>query len=948
MSGLNEQNARVQLKYTTLSGDTPTIAPSTDHTDGNWNATDIYVGEVMINASTDAMWFRSLNGIIPITSGTTYIDNTAYVNKSGSTMTGGLITPSLSATSISATTIISNGFNGIFVGDGSGLTGITSTTFTGGTISGPTTFTSTVDLCGAGVTVDTLSGCGGTLSILSDLEASGAISATTFYGSAAGLTDMPSLSGITLDEVLTQGDTSTDGNIQLTNGNITLDNGVFYGDGSGLTNIPSSPIPTLDDVLTTGNVSADNDILLTNGDIILGSGIFYGDGSGLTNLVATNDVFVTGGTYDNSTGTATFTNNTGDTFTVTGFTTGDTSSQTLEETLALGNTTGYHNILVPNSYGIFNSNGTIGSAGLTFDSDGTYLVASTGATYDVGSRTIMGATKVGDASIQVENNIDINMNLNGLGAGNFTVFGYSGFKGIEYSSDYSANFTNRSLVDKEYVDNAISGFSTGYTYISENTLDGILAFNSPNFITSDSLYIRNRVSGETYNNGIFTNTSKNSLYAISDVGDNHYLTKLEITDTNGITNYSRYIDDATSNQYIASEELTQTEKNTRIFTNIDDTETLYTQQASYIQTLATDGTDTSLITIQPNNIWIEGTGTFQGAKYDSDYSANFVNRSLVDKEYVDNAISGFSTGYTYINENTLDSTLTFSGANSIKTNIVNGAKTQTLTVDLDEIRLRADDTDINQTAILHLDRGIIENNLTKLEDGIYYFGSESLNANNKNITIANDTDYAQASHTLSQNQLLVQIQDGSASNLSEVNINPSISYIQHSAGEGRNNIIDVQYDYAELNQNQGGSTTRIQVSNQNGIYQSQVVSTGIGKGVSKTLFRTLETTDDTPTTVVWPLSDLEVGTTTVGIKATVTGINSTEDKAYISELYAAVRMNGYAVTIFGGVDKLEKTEYTTATSTIDIDSSNAAIIVTGEVGETIKWSVKYELIYAVL
>ena len=36
------------------------------------------------------------------------------------------------------------------------------------------------------------------------------------------------------------------------------------------------------------------------------------------------DTFLTGGTYDNSSGTATFTNNTGGTFTVSGFTTGGT------------------------------------------------------------------------------------------------------------------------------------------------------------------------------------------------------------------------------------------------------------------------------------------------------------------------------------------------------------------------------------------------------------------------------------------------------------------------------------------------------------------------------------------------------------------------------------------------------------------------------------------------
>ena len=38
------------------------------------------------------------------------------------------------------------------------------------------------------------------------------------------------------------------------------------------------------------------------------------------------DIFVSGGTYDNNTGTATFTNTSGGTFNVSGFTTGGTSS----------------------------------------------------------------------------------------------------------------------------------------------------------------------------------------------------------------------------------------------------------------------------------------------------------------------------------------------------------------------------------------------------------------------------------------------------------------------------------------------------------------------------------------------------------------------------------------------------------------------------------------------
>jgi hypothetical protein len=624
MSGLNINNSRLQFKFSTISGTTPTIAPSTDFTDGTWIDTDLYVGEFFLNAADNNMWVRTLTGIVPITSGTTTVDISAFVNKTGDTMSGNLYLPALSASTISGNTIYSNHFEGNFYGDGSNLTGITATVFTGGTISGPVTFTDTVDFCSGDVTIDSLSSCGDAIDIFTNLNVVGAITATTYYG-----------------------------------------------DGSNLAGVASP--------------------------------------------------------------------------------------QTLEETLVLGNETGNNNILIPNSYGIFNSTGVDASAGLTFDSDGTYLVASTGVTNDVGARAMLGVTKIGDATIQVENNVEFNMNRNGLGAGTFSVFGYTGFNGIEYGADYSTNFTNRSLVDKEYVDNAISGF----------------------------------------------------------------------------------------------------------------------------------------------------------------------------------------TDYTYITEDTIAETLVFSGANSIVTTVTGIDNTDTLRIDGDEIRLTALGPD-GETNYLTVNRNIIAN-YASLENVANNYAYETLSPTQKNINIYDDTN-AQSTYTLTQTSEISRIEDGSGG-LSESNINASTAYLLNTGGEGVDTSVSVDQNYAEMKQVEGSSVTRLQVSN-DGFYKSQFGSTGISKGVSKTNFTSAETTGATPTTLIWPLSGLEVGTTAVGIKATVTGINSTDDKAYLSELYAAVRMNAYAVTIFGGVDKLEKSEYTTATSTIDIDSLNAAIIVTGEVGETIRWSVKYELIYS--
>jgi hypothetical protein len=56
---------------------------------------------------------------------------------------------------------------------------------------------------------------------------------------------------------------------------------------------------------------------------------------------------------------------------------------------------------------------------------------------------------------------------------------------------------------------------------------------------------------------------------------------------------------------------------------------------------ATNASNGSTIAIDPNDITVSSSlAAFQGVTYDADYSANYNNRSLVDKEYVDTAIAG--------------------------------------------------------------------------------------------------------------------------------------------------------------------------------------------------------------------------------------------------------------------------------------------------------------------
>jgi hypothetical protein len=171
-------------------------------------------------------------------------------------------------------------------------------------------------------------------------------------------------------------------------------------------------------------------------------------------------------------------------------------------------------------------------------------------------------------------------------------------KGIEYDSDYSAGFTNRSLVDKEYVDNAVlSGSNNIYT--SDGSLTGarILDADGYNFnivnefisysINSDSSGIvaddgssRARFDIEPWFFQLYAQ-SQSDYSSSSIVGGNSGVLRLSANSNGGI-------DDA----------------------------------------LYFDLTSDSIKVITNSSI-------FPGITYDKDYSANFTNRSLVDKGYVD-------------------------------------------------------------------------------------------------------------------------------------------------------------------------------------------------------------------------------------------------------------------------------------------------------------------------
>jgi hypothetical protein len=421
------QNSRIQLKHSTETGVIPTIPVSAEHIDGTWLPTDLYVGEIFINTADDVAWVRTDNGIIPLTGSTgSYIAD--YVSKSvGGTYSGPVYGTIFDANTLNGITINTNDINaggtvtgGYFIGNGAGLTGINAT-WDGGTVNNFATFLGGAQF--TNITVDSLNpttpgpiNVGTDLAITGDVDATGVITGVQFVGDGSLLTGITGMSNDYATGATLIGNT-----IQF---NRTDLNNAFDVD---LTSIAGPSITSIgwDDVINELSINL-SDLtalqlsLATFGDTQFNGTVtadyFVGDGSGLTGLVT-----IPGG---------------------------------LSDVLAFGNTTGSNFITPDDGYGLYNQ--TI---------VGPYTI----------NERILFNQNAGSLRIWNENEttsdetyIDLtptNISLSASGglitvlAGAIEITGDAGFSGINYATDYSANFVNRSLVDKEYVDTAVGGIS---------------------------------------------------------------------------------------------------------------------------------------------------------------------------------------------------------------------------------------------------------------------------------------------------------------------------------------------------------------------------------------------------------------------------------------------------------------------------------------------------------
>jgi hypothetical protein len=752
------QDSRLQLKYSTISGVVPTIPLTYDHTDGTWLPTDIYIGEVFFNVTDNLAWWRSETGIVPFgATGGTSVFIGDFVSKTlGGTYSGPVSGPEFNANIIIGGTVqgVTGSFSGpvgasTFYGDGSNLTGIVAT-WNGGVVGNTATFQQDVTF-EQNLTTDEITSISGTISVDGFITTNagatfnGNVEAVSFIGDGSQLTGITggintyttaaNLIGNTIQFDRT--DLANAYSVDLSSivgapvsslswNNITNEFELSLADGTTFT----LTIEDFKDIAVQGAVTAD---------------YFVGDGSLLTNLPAVSGS--TGATGpQGATGVQGATGPQGAT---------GVATQSLSETLAIGNTSGGTDILITANDVIASESGTIkinpyyGGSDLfrlytDTPLDFSYFQLSQGsitqrAQTDLGTGTGQsnfiitpsdGNLSVSDplfnSEIYIANNNILSIS-NDTTTSDFTQISQSPTTilvenantttpGIQYDADYSANFNARTLVDKQYVDNAIVLPSLSQTLAIGNTSGGtnIVLSNDPSTSTSDSIIADG-------------NTLSIAAFSFEDLGGSW--APIIKTSQGNATNYIRVEDsetfirnsqlDAFVDQYcqiknsptlIKLEATNNINLNTSViditpagnsFTINDGASinySFFTQQpyqnllgnvipaigatdglesylrnwsnpnqigsslralnvtqnlsanieaqydGSHIQNIltASDGTDTSYIIQRHYETTVIGPATFRGIEYFTDYSANYSNRSLVDKEYVDNAISGGS------------------------------------------------------------------------------------------------------------------------------------------------------------------------------------------------------------------------------------------------------------------------------------------------------------------
>jgi len=621
---------RVIQKYSTIPGQAPTIPPSQDHNDGTWSDTDLYVGELFMNVIDNRIWYRSGDGIHEIgatTSGTgSFVGD--YVPTAGGTFSGPVYSPTFSAEGIIATLITASAFAGpqigtsasYIYGDGSNLTGIT-VAWNGGTVSNPAQFINDVYL-------DNFVHINGTVKsdtneILFDtgIEVAYGVSASYFIGDGSGLTNLPTgtysdtyttavgLSGSTL--IFDRNDMPAAYYVNLAPILSTYSISTLYWNEltSELTLQTEGGDTFTQTINTFDSINVYSDITANN----FYGGTFNGTFNGTFSGTIDGDIYTQTATLVGTTIEFGRTNGTSYSVDLSGLS-GAGGTQSLAQTLAQGNETGNHDILLTNS-------GVGGSFGIM--TNGNALTDARFLFEDYGTGKWVPAMRVDTAT-----------------RSNYVTVGENETYLHNSYTDLTTNTYGQVYVDPLFTQakayDAIAGHeasTTVYSYQAQTDVsNGTEYTNTTQGIQSIGLIVDSGSVGTgstTFDMSQYQIQSK--VEVVNDGGSTALVTYLQSVQSSGVAT-TEMTTANTSQGQVASIYNTFDPGNSRV-ENIFQVNTPNPYGSPYVTT----------ITQRKDEIIVEGSGGFRGIEYAADYSNDFTANSLVTKDWV---LSNMATSLT--------------------------------------------------------------------------------------------------------------------------------------------------------------------------------------------------------------------------------------------------------------------------------------------------------------
>ena len=313
---------------------------------------------------------------------------------------------------------------------------------------------------------------------------------------------------------------------------------------------------------------------------------FYGDGSNLTGLV-TQDTYVTGGTY--SSGTAIFTNNTGGTFSVTGFSTNTATSFTGG---TVSGSTVFTNGLTANTVSAttyYNLPLDIHVTGFTFN-NGNYNITinqNDGTSYTQSLSTLASDITITGGTYNPVTGVATFVNNTG---GTFSVTGFlTGYTDTTISA-FTYDNANTFKIDSTNGES----FSATINSVTGLTVNGSLSATTYLGLPKDVF-----VTGGTYTNGnaIFTNNT----------GGTFNVSGFSIGGGGGQLFYLNISESKNGNRYLSTTASTAAEQSTGVTINNGATGTIASFQSDVLG-----------VTLIPGGVW-----SFYLHSYKEDNNASF-------------------------------------------------------------------------------------------------------------------------------------------------------------------------------------------------------------------------------------------------------------------------------------------------------------------------------------